>query len=66
MKIKLNGEDKEVATGTTVSVLLDSLDAGPKGVAVEVNREIVPRSSHASAELRDGDVVEVVRMTGGG
>ena len=66
MKIKLNGEDKEVAAGTTVSTLLVGLDAGPKGVAVEVNREIVPRSGHASAELKDGDIVEVVRMTGGG
>lgn len=66
MKIKLNGEEKEIDAGTTVSVLLDSLDAGPKGVAVEVNREIVPRSGHGSAALKDGDVVEVVRMTGGG
>lgn len=66
MRIEVNGETREVAEGITVAALLALLgvDGGP--VAVERNKEIVPRARHASTPLRDGDSLEVVQFVGGG
>ncbi|GAB4353047.1 MAG: sulfur carrier protein ThiS [Gammaproteobacteria bacterium] len=66
MKITLNGETREFPDAITAQRLLEELDLGDKRVAVEVNREIVPRSSYAQCVLRDGDRVEIVRAIGGG
>lgn len=66
MHIVVNGEARDVAPGTTVSALLHELgvDAGP--VAVERNKEIVPRAMHRETALCDGDMLEVVQFVGGG
>ncbi|MBI2411845.1 MAG: sulfur carrier protein ThiS [Deltaproteobacteria bacterium] len=66
MKVKVNGEDRETTAGATLKALLESLDIRPEGIAVEVNREIVPKRTWGDAVLKDGDAIEVVRMTGGG
>lgn len=50
----------------TISDLLDRLAVRRDAIAVEVNREIVPRARHASQPLREGDAVEVVTFVGGG
>lgn len=66
MEITVNGSAHDVPEGSTVRdlVVLLGLDKGP--VAVEVNREIVPRAAHASHEVRRGDSIEVVHFVGGG
>jgi sulfur carrier protein len=66
MRLEVNGEAREVAEGTTVRELLVALALGDQLVAVERNEEIVPRAEHASAVLRDGDRLEIVRFVGGG
>ena len=66
MLIKLNGEIKELPEGATIEALLESLSIKAQGIAVEVNREIVPRRLFGTAALKDGDAVEIVRMVGGG
>jgi len=66
MKITVNGQERALAAPVTVAVLLDTLDMTGKRVAVEVNREIVPRSQHAQFQLNDQDRVEVVNAIGGG
>ncbi|HEY4707440.1 MAG TPA: sulfur carrier protein ThiS [Thermodesulfobacteriota bacterium] len=66
MKIKLNGEIKEVEAGITIQSLLDSLSIKVHGIAIDVNREIVPKRLFGTTALRDGDAVEIVRMVGGG
>lgn len=66
MEIKVNGEKKIVAGGTTLQALLDGLSIVPQGIAVEVNREIVPKRLWGVAALNEGDSVEIVRMVGGG
>lgn len=66
MEIKVNGEKKEVAEGATLQALLESLSIVPQGIAVEVNREIVPKRLFGDTALKDGDAVEIVRMVGGG
>lgn len=66
MRIEVNGEPREVAHGTTVTALLQLLSVADGPVAVERNREIVPRAQHASTLLHEGDVLEVVHFVGGG
>lgn len=66
MKIMLNGQEKSFKTPLTVSALLQDMGLGERRVAVEVNREIVPRSQHEGFQLHDNDRVEVVFAIGGG
>ena len=66
MRIEVNGEAREVSQGITVAELLQALGVAGGPVAVERNRQIVPRAAHASTGLSDGDVLEVVHFVGGG
>ncbi len=64
--VVINGQTRTVADGTTVLALIGELGLGGKPVAVERNREIVPRALHATTLLSDGDRLEVVTFVGGG
>ncbi len=64
--IVVNGETRSVAWGTTITALLGELGFGDRRVAVERNREVVPRAHHATTVLGDGDRLEVVTFVGGG
>lgn len=66
IEILLNGEARRFETPLTVAGLLERTGFGQRRVAVEVNREIVPRSRHAGHLLADGDRVEIVHALGGG
>ncbi len=64
--IRLNGERRGVPDGTSVAGLVEELGFAREQVAVERNRELVPRAAHATTPLADGDEVEVVTLVGGG
>ncbi len=67
--IEVNGEAAEHPAGTTVAELLRTrgLDpAAPKGIAVAVNDEVVPKSDWGAAVLQDGHRVEVITARQGG
>jgi len=66
MRITVNDEPREVAEGTTVAGLLELLGLPSTRAAVEVDRQLVRRAEHAGHLLRDGAVVEVVTLVGGG
>jgi len=66
MNIRLNGEDRKFPDGLTIAALIEELGLRADQVAVEVNRELVPRDRHAGTELGEGDVVEMVTLVGGG
>jgi thiamine biosynthesis protein ThiS len=66
LKIQLNGEPRTVAPGTSIAVLAADIGLDPAKVAVERNREIVPRSTLANVMLAEGDVLEIVHFVGGG
>lgn len=66
MRIKVNGEIRELAGETTVAGLLRLLELDPRFLAVERNRELVPRTRHAECQLAEGDEVEIVTLVGGG
>ena len=64
--IHLNGKPQEVGDRISIAALLDANGYARRTVAVEINREIVPRSTHAQHMVRDGDKVEIVEAMGGG
>ena len=66
MKIILNGEPHDVAEGCTAADLIAELGLTGRRLAMEVNREIVPRSEYENHRLRPADQVEVVHAIGGG
>ena len=66
MTLTINGERQQFEQKMTVAQLIEALAMKPDRVAVEVNREIVPRSQWDSTELRDGDRLEIVHFVGGG
>ena len=64
--VVINGQSRTVEDGTTISVVLAELGLGERRVAVERNREIVPRAEHATTKLVAGDRIEIVTFVGGG
>ena len=68
VSVTVNGDALEVAAGTTIADLVAVLTEAddPKGVAVAVDRCVVPRSEWASTPARPGSLVEVVTATAGG
>ncbi len=66
MQIYVNGTEREVPDRSSVRDLVDQLDLGEQRFAVEVNEELVPRSSFGQYTLTPGDRVEVVQAIGGG
>ncbi len=66
MNLFLNGEPASVPDAVTVAEFLESLGMPAKGVAVERNREIVPKSMYATTRLAEGDRIEIVQFVGGG
>jgi sulfur carrier protein len=67
-RLWVNGEPVEIAPGTTVADLVTTLldEADPKGVAVAVDRCVVPRSEWATTPAAAGSQVEVVSAVAGG
>jgi len=64
--ITLNGEPRDVPAPLTVADLLRHLGLKPEHVAVERNRDLVPRARHAAEAIAQGDALEVVTLVGGG
>jgi sulfur carrier protein len=66
MKILLNGIEHDIEAPASLAQLLEATGYATRRVAVEVNREIVPRSRYPLHPLAAGDRVEIVHAIGGG
>jgi thiamine biosynthesis protein ThiS len=66
ISLQINGEDKTLEGEVTVAELLRQLSVETPTVAVEVNREIVPKSAYEAHQLQQGDRIEIVTFVGGG
>jgi sulfur carrier protein len=66
IEVRVNGEDRELADGTTVTALLDGLGVPGAGVAVALDGVVLPRAEHATTVLPDGATVEVLTAVQGG
>ena len=66
IRVRLNGDDRDVPAGLTVRALLERLDLTPDLIVVERNRDILNRDSYTDVEVTEGDVLELVHFVGGG
>ena len=64
--LQVNGRPVELNGPTPLPDYLRDLGIDARAVAVEVNGEILQRDQYPSCTLREGDVIEIVRMVGGG
>lgn len=66
VRVTLNGEPADVGPGATIGQIVDRVVRDRSRIAVERNREIVPRASYDRTPVVEGDVIEVVSLVGGG
>lgn len=66
MKLIINGDTRDFNSISTISDLLDQLRMKADRVAVELNRDLVPRDQWTTTQLSDGDKLEIVHFVGGG
>jgi thiamine biosynthesis protein ThiS len=64
--LQVNGKQVELEAPTALLDYLEHLGVDPRVVAVEHNGVIIERAGYAKTMLQAGDVVEIVRMVGGG
>jgi sulfur carrier protein len=66
VEVTVNGSVKEIPDGLSVKDLVAHLGLSGGPVAVEINREIVPRADHGTRAVATGDAIEIVHFVGGG
>tara|TARA_Y100000588_G_C14107852_1_gene861642 strand:- start:722 stop:955 length:234 start_codon:yes stop_codon:yes gene_type:complete len=66
MRIVLNGTEKNFLDQISVATLIRELGLDERKIAVERNREIVPKTEFGSVNLCEGDQIEIVHFIGGG
>jgi thiamine biosynthesis protein ThiS len=66
MKVKINGNLKEIDSVRTLAELLDALGVPAKSVLIEQNGNVVARPDFQAAVVNDGDTIEIVQMVAGG
>ena len=66
IRVVINGDAREVPAGLGVTGLLVHLGLPQDRVAIERNREILPRLLWAGTSVEPGDCFEIVHLVGGG
>src|ERR1019366_7618210 len=66
IEITINGEPNRVPSPLTIQELIERTGFDARKIAVEVNREVVPKVRHSETSLQPGDAVEIVTLVGGG
>lgn len=67
MHLIINGKDHDdLPDGMTVAELITHLDLPERKIAIERNREVIPKSTYAEAKLDNHDVLEIILFIGGG
>ena len=66
LTLTVNGESRRVEQVRSVRDMVVQFGLGDAAVAVEVNRQVVPRKQHEQTPLQDGDVIELVTLVGAG
>jgi sulfur carrier protein len=69
MKLRINGDERvfpDAPNTLTLAALIEFLQMKADRVAVELNRDIVPRDRWRETALNEGDRLEIVHFVGGG
>jgi len=65
VNITVNGEKTAIEPQSVQDYLL-LIEIDPRRVAVELNRDILPKASYSGTLLQEGDNLEIVHFVGGG
>jgi len=66
MLLTINGEEREFSGLSSLASLVEQLGLKSDRLAIELNRDIVPRANWAATDLKEGDRLEIVHFVGGG
>ncbi len=66
MQLVINGQEKDLQSSATITLMLKELDITGSHIAVALNFQVVPRSNYDQTPLNEGDKVEIVHAVGGG
>lgn len=66
MRVKINGEAKEIPGELNLNELLEYLSMPSRLLAIELNKEVVRRKDWAARRVKDADVIEIIHFVGGG
>ena len=66
LSIRVNGDLRPLAAGSTIADLLEKLGLGARRMAIAVNRSVIPSSRYGEHRLEAGDRVEILEAVGGG
>ncbi len=66
MRIVVNGEDKDVDDGSSLTALVDDLGLAERRVVVELNQTIIDKTEYSETALADGDSLEIIQFVPGG
>jgi len=66
INIRLNGDPHVIEGDVSLTAVIAALKMKPTRIAVELNREVVPKADYASITLREGDELELINFVGGG
>jgi sulfur carrier protein len=66
VRVTINGESRDIPTSLTLAALVEHLGLTDGPVAIERNREVVPRADHGRVTVEADDVIEIVHFVGGG
>lgn len=66
MQISLNGTPYTIPPDSTLLYLLQEAKLETKKIAIEINKQIIPRGQHAEYKLAEGDQIEIIHAVGGG
>ena len=66
MIVSVNGEQQELPEGINLDQLLKDIMQNSVRIAVEINREIIPKSNYTKCVLKNNDVIEIIKAVGGG
>ena len=66
MQVRINGKGREIPGESTLEDLVHELSLSPQRIAIELNRNVVPRNHWSETTLNDGDRIEIVHFVGGG
>ena len=66
LRVKINGESREVNDQSSLNDLVEELSLSPARIAVELNGEVIRRTEWVQTLLAEGDRLEIVHFVGGG
>ena len=64
--ITINGKKRTLPKEASIALLLEELQLNHQPCAVEINKKLIPHQKHSKQAIKDGDVIEIVTIVGGG